>query len=150
MEIAITFLSITLFLSVIFLGVLFTKNVKLQNKLNESLSKIEKEKKNLDNLIEIEPGDTGIIPNYGLTKTNSDNTKVTFEVTYEVEIIEVSKDKLKVSATNYTSTDQFPRDPSNKQGILNFLKDKWVDKDSVQLVMDIKKRRNIKLNELGI
>lgn len=63
---AITFLSITLFLSLIFLSILFNKNVELQNKLNETLSKMNQEKKNLDKLVEIEPGDSGIIPNYGL------------------------------------------------------------------------------------
>jgi hypothetical protein len=99
---AITFLSITLFLSVIFLGILFTKNVELQNKLNETLSKMEKEKKNLDKLIEIEPGDTGIIPNYGLMNTDKNRTpvEIRYSVTYEVEIIEVAKDKLKVRATD--------------------------------------------------
>ena len=28
--------------------------------------------------------------------------------------------------------------------------DKWVDRSSVELVMDTRKRRNIKLDELGI
>jgi hypothetical protein len=149
---AITFLSITLFLSVIFLGILFTKNVELQNKLNETLSKMEKEKKNLDKLIEIEPGDTGIIPNYGLMNTDKNRTpvEIRYSVTYEVEIIEVAKDKLKVRATDYTSTDRYPRDPKNRKSIIDFLQDKWVDKNSVELVMDVKKRRNIKLAELGI
>jgi hypothetical protein len=149
---AITFLSITLFLSVIFLGILFTKNVELQNKLNETLSKMEKEKKNLDNLIEIEPGDSGIIPNYRLMSTDKNRTpvEICYSVTYEVEIIEVAKDKLKVRATDYTSTDRYPRDPKNRKSIIDFLQDKWVDKNSVELVMDVKKRRNIKLAELGI
>ena len=31
-----------------------------------------------------------------------------------------------------------------------FLEDKWVDKKSVEIVMDTKKRRSIKLAELGI
>jgi hypothetical protein len=149
---AITFLSITLFLSVIFLAILFTKNVELQNKLNETLSKMDQEKKKLDNLIEIDPGDSGIIPNYRLSNTDETRTpaQINFVVTYEVEIIEVSKDKLKVRATDYTSTDKFPRDPANKKGIIDFLKDKWVDKNSVEIVMDTKKRRSIKLAELGI
>lgn len=149
---AITFLSITLFLSVIFLAILFTKNAELQNKLNETLSKMEKEKKNLDKLIEIEPGDTGIIPNYGLMNTDKNRTpvEIRYSVTYEVEIIEVAKDKLKVRATDYTSTDRYPRDPKNRKSIIDFLQDKWVDKNSVELVMDVKKRRDIKLSELGI
>lgn len=150
---AITVLSLALFLSIIFLGLLFVKNVELQNKLNDTLTKMDQEKKNLDNLIEIEPGDSGIISNYGL-EYNDDvdgkNVRTPFKVTYEVEVIEVSKDKLKVKATGFTSTDSIGRDPKRKSGIIKFLEDKWVDKKSVEIVMDTKKRRSIKLAELGI
>lgn len=150
---AITFLSITLFLSLIFLSILFNKNVELQNKLNETLSKMNQEKKNLDKLVEIEPGDSGIIPNYGLEyndDVDGENVRTSFKVTYEVEVIEVSKDKLKVKATGFTSTDSIGRDPKRNSGIIKFLEDKWVDKKSVEIVMDTKKRRSIKLAELGI
>lgn len=149
---ALTILSLALFLSIIFLGVLFSENCSLKQKLNNALGQVEKEKKNLDNLVEIEPGDSGIIPEYRLTNTdeNRNPVQINFGVTYEVEIIEVTKDKLKVRAVNYTSTDKFPRDPKNKKGIIDFLQDKWVDKSSVELVMDTKKRRSIKLAELGI
>ena len=42
---AITVLSLALFLSIIFLGLLFVKNVELQNKLNDTLTKMDQEKK---------------------------------------------------------------------------------------------------------
>lgn len=150
MEITILILSITLFLSIIFLGILFNKYTDLNKKLNDTINNNNKEKEKLDNLVQIEPGDSAIIPNYELEKTNSDNTKVQFVVTYEVVILEVSKDKVKVSAKNFTSLDKIGRDPKIYQEIINLLQDKWIDKSSIELVMDAQKRRNIKLNELGI
>jgi hypothetical protein len=150
MEIAIIFLSITLLLTIIFIGVLFNKYSDINKKLNDTINSSNKEKEKLNKLVELEPGDNAIIPNYQLEKTNSDNTKVSFEVTYEVEVLEVTKDKVKVSAKNFTSVDKIGRDPKNHQGIVNLLQDKWVDKKDIELVMDTQKRRNIKLNELGI
>lgn len=153
MEAAIITLSITLFFCIIFIGVIVKKYTDLLQKLNETVSNINKEKEKLDKLVEIEPGDNAIIPNYGLQYTDDSSGKevvTSFKVTYEVEIIEVAKDKVKVTATDFTSVDSIARDPSKKQGILNFLKDKWVDKSTIELVMDAQKRRNIKLNELGI
>lgn len=153
MEVAIITLSITLFFCIIFLGVIVKKYTDLLQKLNETVSNINKEKEKLDKLVEIEPGDSAIIPNYGLQYTDDSNGEqvvTSFKVTYEVEIIEVSKDKVKVTAKDFTSVDSIARDASKKQGILNFLQDKWVDKSTIELVMNAQKRRNIKLNELGI
>lgn len=149
MEIAIIFLSITLLLTIIFIGVLFNKYLDLNKKLNDTINSSNKEKEKIDKLVELEPGDNAIIYNYQLEKT-SDDTKVSFEVTYEVEVLEVTKDKVKVSAKNFTSVDKIGRDPKNHQGIVNLLQDKWIDKKDIELVMDTQKRRNIKLNELGI
>ena len=153
MEIAIVILSITLFLSVTFLAILFDKYSKLLTNYSNTVTSVKKEKEKLDKLVQIEQGDNAIIPNYGLSHTDDSSGKdvaTSFKVTYEVEIIEVAKDKVKVKATGFTSMDSFARDPQNKQGIINFLQDKWVDKSSIELVMDAQKRRNIKLNELGI
>lgn len=153
MEIAIVILSITLFLSIIFLGILFSKYTKLLTNYSDTVSRVKKEKEKLDNLIQIEPGDNAIIPNYGLQFTDDstgEEVVTSFKITYEVEILEVAKDKLKVKATGFTSIDSIARDPQKKQGIIDFLQDKWVDKSSIELVMDAQKRRNIKLNELGI
>lgn len=153
MEIAIIILSITLFISIIFLGILFDKYSKLLNNYSDTVTSVKKEKEKLDKLVQIETGDNGIIPNYGLQYTDDstgEDVITSFKVTYEVEIIEVAKDKVKVKATGFTSMDSIARDPKKKQGIIDFLQDKWVDKSSIELVMDAQKRRNIKLNELGI
>lgn len=153
MEIAIIILSITLFISIIFLGILFDKYSKLLTNYSDTVTSVKKEKEKLDKLVQIEPGDNAIIPNYGLQYTDDstgEDVITSFKVTYEVEIIEVAKGKVKVKANDFTSTDSIARDPKKKQGIIDFLQDKWVDKSSIELVMDAQKRRNIKLNELGI
>jgi hypothetical protein len=150
---ALITLSISIFILIIFLIVLGNKYFSSQLELNNLKSNFEKEKEKIDKLVEIEPGDNAIIPNYGLQYTDDSSGKevvTSFKVTYEVEILEVAKDKVKVTAKDFTSVDSIGRDSSKKQGILNFLKDKWVDKNTIELVMDVKKRRNIKLSELGI
>ena len=122
MEIAIVILSITLFLSIIFLGILFSKYTKLLTNYSDTVSRVKKEKEKLDNLIQIEPGDNAIIPNYGLQYTDDstgEEVVTSFKITYEVEILEVAKDKLKVKATDFTSIDSIARDPQKKQGILS-------------------------------
>lgn len=156
---ALIVLSISLLISILFIRSLYEKYDLIRKELDSVKSivvrekeKLDKEREKLDNLISIEPGDTGIIPNYGLMNTDKNRTpvEIRYSVTYEVEIIEVTKDKIKVRATDYTSTDIYPRDPKNRKSIIDFLQDKWVDKNSVELVMDTRKRRNIKLDELGI
>jgi hypothetical protein len=145
-------LSISLLISILFIRSLYEKYDLIRKELDSVKSSVVREREKLDNLISIEPGDTGIIPNYGLMNTDKNRTpvEIRYSVTYEVEIIEVTKDKIKVRATDYTSTDIYPRDPKNRKSIIDFLQDKWVDKNSVELVMDTRKRRNIKLDELGI
>jgi len=46
--------------------------------------------------------------------------------------------------------DQIGRDASNKTGIIQFMKDKWVDKNQVQLIVDDSVKRDLKLKQLGI
>jgi hypothetical protein len=145
-------LSISLLISILFIISLYDKCDTIRKELDNVKSSVVKEKQKLDNLVSIEPGDTCIIPDYRLTNTDETRNpiQINFGVTYEAEILEVSKDKLKVRAVNYTSNDKFPRDPKNRKGIIDFLQDKWVDKSIVELVIDTRKRRNIKLDELGI
>ena len=145
-------LSISLLISILFIISLYDKCDTIRKELDNVKSSVFKEKQKLDNLVSIEPGDTCIIPDYRLTNTDETRNpiQINFGVTYEAEILEVSKDKIKVRAVNYTSNDKFPRDPKNRKGIIDFLQDKWVDKSIVELVIDTRKRRNIKLDELGI
>lgn len=112
-----------------------------------SLAKWIDDKKK-ENKIEIEEGDTAILPNYGLC-TKGENS-VSFHVTYEVQVEEISQGKAKVSAIGYSSQDSYAKDPANKSAIIAFLQNQWVSKNDLELVMDEKKKRSIKLNQLGI
>lgn len=147
-------LSISLLISILFIISLYDRFDTIRKELDNVKSsvvrekeKLDREREKLDNLISIEPGDTCIIPDYPLIY-NDENIK--FKVTYEVEVVEVTKEKLKVNAINFTSNDSITRDPQKRNGIIKFLQDTWVDRSSVELVMDTRKRRNIKLDELGI
>jgi hypothetical protein len=113
----------------------------------QSLRKWIEDKKS-ESKIEIEEGDTAILPDYGLS-TKEENP-ISFYVTYEVQVEEISQGKAKVRAIGYTSQDIYANDPANKSTIIAFLQNQWVDKSRLELVMDEKKKRSIKLNKLGI
>ena len=139
--------SITL-ISIIFSIVLFTKVMELNKELDNAKRDLTKVKEDAQELVEIEEGDNAIITNYGLS-TKGDKP-VSFTVTYEVEILEVSVDSVKVKATDYKSQDSYAKDPANKKAIIGFLQDTWLKKHEVEMVMDNKKRRSLKLKQLGI
>lgn len=115
-------------------------------------NEVEKTKQEQEELVSIDVGDKAIIPNYGLTHTSKNaskrSNKEDFQVTYEVEIVEVSTKKVKVRAVNFTSTDKFARDPKNKHSIIQFLQDKWVDRKSIELLVDEQMRRDRKLKQI--
>ena len=132
-------------INILFIHRLYSKIEKLQ-KENDNLKLItDKTLKDAEELVSIEPGDKAILPDYGLQYSE---TKESFHVTYEVEVVEVSLDKVKVKAINFTSEDKIAKDPKNKLGIINFLQDKWIDKDSMQLIIDDSMRRDRKLQKI--
>ncbi len=139
--------SLTL-ISIVFAMILFTKVLELNKEINKANRDLVKIKEDAQELVEIEAGDNAIVSNYGLS-TKGDNP-VSFTVTYEVEILEVSVDSVKVKAIDYKSHDSFAKDPANHSSIINFLKDTWLKKHDVEMVMDDKKRRSLKLKQLGI
>ena len=139
--------SLTL-ISIIFSIVLFTKVIELNKELDNAKRDLTKVKEDAQELVEIEEGDNAIITNYGLS-TKGDKP-VSFTVTYEVEILEVSVDSVKVKAIDYKSHDSYAKDPANRPSIINFLQDTWLKKHEVEMVMDDKKRRSLKLKQLGI
>lgn len=149
--IAVIFLSAGLLLSIVYIGFLFNKNIKLQstisdmkNTVDEKVKQLERQIKVQEELVSIDPGDKAILPNYGLTYNDKDD----FMVTYEVEILEVAIDKVKVKAVDFTSTDKIARDPKRKQAIIDFLNGKWVKKKDIELIVDDQMRRDRKLNQI--
>lgn len=151
-EAIILTLAISTFTSLIFAIRLYGSVSRLKEELDKSQKDLEKAKADLTmpikSPIEIEPGDSAIVPDYGLT-TKGDKP-VAFTVTYEVEILEVAAKRVKVKAIDYRSHDSYAKDPANKQSIINFMQNTWLEKREVEMVMDEKKKRSIKLNQLGI
>jgi len=145
MEISLIILSFTLLLSIIFIFRLYTINSELKSENDKLKSEVDKSKKDKEELVSIDPGDRAIIPNYGMIQTD---TKESFKVTYEVEIVEVSVDKVKVKAIDFTSNDKFAKDPKHKNAIVDFMKDKWISKKDIELIVDDSMRRDAKLQEI--
>jgi len=138
-------------ISIVFSMILFTKVIELNKELDKAKLDLNKTKEDAQELVEIEPGDNAIVPGYGLSTKGSDDEKsISFTVTYEVEILEVSVDSVKVKATDYKSHDSYAKDPANKQAILNFMTGTWIKRHEVEILMDERKKRSIKLNQLGI
>jgi hypothetical protein len=145
MELALIVLAFAVLISLIFIGKLYSKNTNLQKELSNMKLEVEKAKKSQEELVSIDPGDRAILPDYGLKQVD---TNESFSVTYEVEIVEVSMDKVKVKAVGFTSNDRFAKDPKNKSSIINFLQDKWVKKKDIELIVDDSMRRDRKLQQI--
>ena len=139
-----------LFFLIILLHIFYSKNESLKKELNEIKKKNYEMEKFNDDLMLIEPGDKVIYPDYGLCYNKNTDKEESFKVTYELEVSEVSQNKVKVKALDFTSTDSIARDQTKKQGIIDFMKDKWVSKNEIQLVVDDSIKRDIKLRKLGI
>jgi len=149
-SIATTIMALTLLVCVGYI-------IKLHGKISELISSKKTDEANIAHLKSklekakeespIEPGDSAILPEYGLTSKDANQS---FTVNYEVDIVEVSEDRVKVRATGYTSHDSYAKDPSNRQSIIAFMQDHWVKKRDIEIVMDDKKKRSIKLNQIGI
>ncbi len=113
-----------------------------------SLTKaVGKEKKNKEELVSINRGDKAIYPQNLIYHSGKSNESK-FKVTYEVEVIEVSVDNVKVNAIDFCGEDSTGNDPKNRAGILAFMQGKWIPKAEIELVLDKEKRRDVKLQEL--
>ena len=145
MELALIVLSLSVLISLIFIGKLYSKNVGLQKEMVNMKLTVDKVNQAQEELVSIDPGDRAILPEYGLKTVD---TNENFHVTYEVEITEVSMDKVKVKAIDFTSNDKFAKDPKNKSSIINFLQNKWVSKKEIELIVDDQMRRDRKLQQI--
>ena len=145
MELTLVVLSFSVLVSLVFIGFLYFKNVDLQKKMTDLKLEVKKTKKAQEDLVSIDPGDRALLPEYGLTTID---TNENFHVTYEIEITEVSMDKVKVNAVDYTSNDKFAKDPNNRSSIINFLQNKWVSKKEIELIVDDQMRRDRKLQQI--
>ena len=145
MELTLIVLSFSVLICLIFIGVLYFNNIKLQVEMANMKLTVDKVNQAQEDLVSIDPGDKAILPEYGLKTVD---TNENFHVTYEVEITEVSMDKVKVKAIDFTSNDKFAKDPKNKSSIINFLQNKWVSKKEIELIVDDQMRRDRKLQQI--
>ncbi len=145
MELTLVVLSFSVLVSLFFIGFLYFKNIDLQKEMTSLRLEVKKTKKSQEDLVSIDPGDRAILPEYGLKQID---TNESFHVTYEIEITEVSIDKVKVNAVDYTSNDKFARDPNNRSSIINFLQNKWISKKEIELIVDDQMRRDRKLQQI--
>ena len=129
MELSLIVLSLSVLISLIFIGKLYLSNIGLQKEMANMKLEVEKTKKAQEDLVSIDLGDRALLPEYGLKTID---TNESFHVTYEIEITEVSIDKVKVNAIDYTSNDKFAKDPNNRSSIINFLQNKWISKKEIE------------------
>jgi hypothetical protein len=155
MTIAVICLAVALAVSATTIVSLLDKNSALQKELaatKEAAAAAKEAAEKEHEIFGIAPGDTGIIKDFSIVNTNPKRNpvEIAYKVTFEVTILEVAKDSVKVTATGYTSFDKFARDSANRPGIIQFMTEKWVSKDIVEIVADANKRRDRILSDLGI
>jgi hypothetical protein len=141
--------TILLMLYILILGFcafLIYKFFEFKSKVNSLTNENSKLKSKMVGFKNYLPGRKGLVYNFGL-QTQSD-PKTTFNVTYEVEIIEVSESRVKVSAYDLTSSDSFALDPKNKPSIIAFYQNQWVSKEVVELFMDKSDIRDNKIEQI--
>lgn len=94
------------------------------------------------------PGARALIKNYSLTATVK-SKKEDFKVDYEVDIVEVSKNDIKVNAYDFAfHSNGYASDVKNKQGIIDYMQNKWHPKKDAQLILSDSQVRDIKLNAI--
>jgi Na+/melibiose symporter-like transporter len=136
----------------IFLYNLYLKNKELNEELLEKSNTLNDQGKIYDNkykkILEISEGSM-ILFTHSLVST-TDNIKTSFSVLYEGEVLSRTEKKVKVKATTYTSNDAFAKDPANRNVIISFMNNKWVEINEVELIIDDSTRRAIKLDIIGV
>lgn len=120
------------------------------NTLLDEIQKLKKDKKTTqDQITDIVVGDRVVIPNYDLIMGKGTDEEFSFSVDFELEVLEVANDMLKVKTTGFkTTSSKINGDPSTHAGIKNFLNEKWVKKKEVHLIYDDTRKRNAKLENL--
>ena len=127
---------------------LYTDNISLRDQISSYTKELVKEKKKNNEVMPFKKGGKAIMHNYPLVYNQGEPIEKKFKVTYEVDIIDVSSDKVKVKATNVISEDSVGKDPKNRAGILSIMQESWVNKSLIEIVVDDSMIRDAKLKEL--
>lgn len=122
------------------------KELKKSGKTEELEKKAEENLKSLENLTKIKPGDKCVYSENNLSWTE-DKEKKYFDVTYEAEILEVSADKVKLKAIDFRTSD-VRANGTHKKPMMNYLENKWVSKDKIDVIIRPDMRREVNLNKI--
>ncbi len=99
---------------------------------------------------EIKPGNKAILPNYSLTYTDNAGKKINFCVTYELEVVEISDDRVKVKVLDISSQSAHGNDPSQRASIIDIVHNNWIKKVNIELIttMSLNEIRDKKLDAI--
>lgn len=137
MEIAFYVILICLLLSLLLNVRIYNDFDKLRKEYNNVQTEKQKVEQFKEDLVSINISDRVIYPDYRLVYDKGGDEEYHFNVTYELIVNDVTKDKVKVTAVDFTTTDsKIDGDASKRNGIINYMKDKWLDKSRVQLIID--------------
>lgn len=75
-------------------------------------------------------------------------TKESFEVLYEVEVIDVSTKKIKIKAIDYYTEDKKANDTSSRNDILSHCDNVWIEKGKFDLIIERKNLREMKISDI--
>jgi len=146
----IVILSLTPIALLVVIFFLFLDRRKITLEIIELNNKIKSEKESKLNLTKFYIGAKAILKKYQMVYSPGNSIKKEFSVDFEVEVIDVSENQIKVKVIDFRGNDAFSRDIKNKPGIIAYLNNRWLDKDLAEIVLDNSHNRNLKLEELGI
>lgn len=139
MEKTIFILSILALLQFVFIISMVSTVAKLRSKIKS----LEEEVEEYDEII---PGDKVTFES-DLTY----NKKSSFRVRYEADVTEVSEKAIKVTAYSVVGESlptELTSQSNYKQVLLDFMKNKWVDREGVSVLLDKETIRNKKLTKI--
>ena len=137
---------------------LYLKNIELNKSLSKLTniestlskdfdSKISDAKKFYDDklkkILSINPGDKVL---YIASLSLKDDRGKSFIIKYEAEVVMKTELKVKLKAIDYTSDDDFGKDAVNRNSIISYMNNQWIDIFSVELIIDNSTLRDIKLD----
>ena len=129
---------------------LIKTNTQLKSEIENLKSQLSHSEKRRKNLLSINKGERALINGFSLTFGRGSKNEIDFKAYVECDVIEVTDKKIKVSPYSaITDNNEINSDQSKLQGILDFVKDKWIDISDVQPILDTQVRREDKLEELN-
>lgn len=124
------------------IDLLIDENKRLKINLEKSESRVK-------NLLKLNIGDRALLPNMSLVNCQGTPDEICYIATYEVEIIELTDKKAKVNSIKVTTnSNKMNSDPSKINGVMNFMKNYWVDIEKLEPMIKKNNIRDDKIDEL--